>query len=211
MAAQLNSPRNVAVDAFGGLYIAEFNGHRIRLVTPDGLIQTVAGTGSSGSAGDGVAATSAQLSYPAGMAIDFTGTLYIADSGNQRIRKVFAGQMTTVLLPTLSTPTGVTGDSSGGIYIADSGNLRILRRTAGNVVLTVASALSSARDVAIDPLGNLFIADGHRVRLLSSMGLSTTFAGDGTFGFAGDGPRADSRAQRTEWNCHRTGRQSLHR
>jgi uncharacterized protein (TIGR03437 family) len=187
VAAQLNAPRNVAVDGFGGLYIAEFNGHRIRLVTPDGLIQTVAGTGLSGSSGEGVAAASAQLSYPAGIAVDFTGTLYIADSGNQRIRKVFAGLMTTVLLPTLSTPTGVTGDGSGGIYIADSGNLRILRRTAGNVVLTVASALNSARDVAIDPLGNLFIADGHRVRLLSPMGLSTTFAGDGTFGFAGDG------------------------
>ena len=187
LSAQLNAPRNVAVDGFGGLYIAEFSGHRIRLITPDGLIQTIAGTGSSGSAGEGVAATAAQLSYPAGMAVDFTGTLYIADSGNQRIRKVFAGQITTVLLPTLSTPTGVTGDGSGGIYIADSGNLRVLRRTAGNVVLTVASALSSARDVAIDPLGNLFIADGHRVRLLSAMGFSTTFAGDGTFGYSGDG------------------------
>jgi uncharacterized protein (TIGR03437 family) len=186
-AAQLNAPRNLAVDGFGGLYIAEFNGHRIRLVTPDGLIQTVAGTGSSGSAGEGVAATSAQLSYPAGIAVDFTGTLYIADSGNQKIRKVFAGLITTVLLPTLSTPTGVTGDGSGGIYIADSGNLRILRRTAGNVVFTVASALSSARDVSIDLLGNLLIADGHRVRLLSPMGFSTTFAGDGTFGYGGDG------------------------
>src|SRR5260370_23000771 len=187
VSAQLNAPRNVAVDGFGGLYIAEFNGHRIRLVTPDGLIQTVAGTGLSGSAGEGVAATSAQLSYPAGISVDFTGTLYIADSGNQRIRKVFAAQMTTVLLPTLSTPTGVIGDGSGGIYIADSGNLRILRRTAGNVVFTVASALSSPRDVAVDPLGNLFVADGRRVRLLSAIGLSTTFAGDGTFGYGGDG------------------------
>ena len=187
VAAQLNAPRNVAVDAFGGLYIAEFNGHRIRLVTPDGLIQTVAGTGSSGSAGEGVAATSAQLSYPAGLAVDFTGTLYIADSGNQRIRKVFAGLMTTVLLPALSTPTGVSGDGAGGIYIADSGNLRILRRTSANVVFTVAGALSSARDVAIDPFGNLLIADGRRVRLLSARGLSTTFAGDGTFGYGGDG------------------------
>jgi trimeric autotransporter adhesin len=187
LAAQLNAPRNLAVDGFGGLYIAEFGGHRIRLVTPDGLIQTVAGTGSSGSPGEGVPATAAQLSYPAGIAVDFTGTLYIADSGNQKIRKVFAGLMTTVPLPTLSIPTGVTGDGSGGIYIADSGNLRILRRTAGSVVSTVAGALSSARDVAIDPLGNLFIADGHRVRLLSALGFATTFAGDGTFGFGGDG------------------------
>jgi uncharacterized protein (TIGR03437 family) len=188
LAAQLNAPRNLAVDGFGGLYIAEFGGHRIRLVTPDGLIQTVAGTGVSGSFGEGVAATLAQLSYPAGLAVDFTGTLYIADSGNQRIRKVFAGLMTTVPLPTLSTPTGVSGDGSGGIYIADSGNLRILRRTAANVIFTVAGgALNSARDVAVDPLGNLFIADGHRVRLLSALGLATTFAGDGTFGFAGDG------------------------
>ena len=196
LAAQLNAPRNLAVDGFGGLYIAEFGGHRIRLVTPDGLIQTVAGTGSSGSLGEGVAATSAQLSYPAGLTVDFTGTLYIADSGNQRIRKVFGGLMTTVALPTLSIPTGVTGDGSGGIYIADSGNLRILRRTAGAVVLTVVgaqpgpAALSSARDVAVAPLGNLFIADGHRVRLVSPLGLFTTFAGDGTFGYGGDGGAA---------------------
>ena len=192
LTAQLNAPRNVAVDGFGGLYIAEFSGHRIRLVTPDGLIQTFAGTGSSGSAGEGVAATSAQLSFPAGIAVDFTGTLYIADSSNQRIRRVFAGLMTTVALPALNTPTGVTGDGSGGIYVADSGNLRILRRTATGAVFPIAGKFDSARDVAVDPMGNLFIADGHRVRLLSPLGLATTFAGDGTFGYAGDGGSAMS-------------------
>jgi uncharacterized protein (TIGR03437 family) len=192
LTAQLNAPRNVAVDGFGGLYIAEFSGHRIRLVTPDGLIQTFAGTGSSGSAGEGVAATSAQLSFPAGIAVDFTGTLYIADSSNQRIRRVFAGLMTTVALPALNTPTGVTGDGSGGIYVADSGNLRILRRTATGAVFPIAGKLDSARDVAVDPMGNLFIADGHRVRLLSPLGLATTFAGDGTFGYVGDGGSAMS-------------------
>ena len=192
LTAQLNAPRNVTVDGFGGLYISEFSGHRVRLVTPDGLIQTVAGTGTSGAAGENVAATSAQLSYPAGVAVDFTGTLYIADSSNQRIRKVFAGVMTTVALPALNTPTGVTGDGLGGIYVADSGNQRILRRTATGAVFPIAGKFDSARDVAVDPLGNLFIADGHRVRLLSTLGLATTFAGDGTFGYGGDGGPAMS-------------------
>jgi trimeric autotransporter adhesin len=186
-AAQLHSPRNVAVDSFGDLYIAEFEGHRIRMVTPDGLIQTVAGAGTAGSFGEVIAATSAQLAYPAGIAVDFTGTLYIADSGNQKVRKVFNGVMTTVPFPALSVPTGVASDGAGGIYLADSGNKRILRRTAAGAVLPVAGAFDSARDVGIDPFGNLFVADGHRVRLLTSAGFSTTFAGDGTFGFGGDG------------------------
>ncbi len=199
--AQLNGPRNVAVDGAGNLYISEFYGHRIRIVTPDGSIQTIAGTGSSGSSGDNAAATAAQLSYPAGIATDFTGVLYIADSGNLKIRSVFAGVIATVPLTTftLTLPTGVASDGAGGIYIADSGGKRVLRRTASGTVFITAGVgsaggvpLDSARDVAADSFGDLFIADGHRVRLISSAGYLSTFAGDGTFGFHGDGGLAMS-------------------
>src|SRR6266404_3910839 len=81
LAAQLNAPRNLAVDSTGNLYISEFLGHRIRLVALDGSIQTVAGTGAAGAFGEGIAAVLSELAYPAGMYLDFTGTLYIADSG----------------------------------------------------------------------------------------------------------------------------------
>src|SRR5207245_1762441 len=191
LAAQLNAPRNLAVDSAGNLYISEFLGHRVRLVTPDGSIQTVAGTGSAGAFGEGIAAVNSQLAYPAGIYLDFTGTLYIADSGNQRIRTVFNGSIRTLLLPgvTLALPTGIAGDTAGGIYIADGGNHRVYRRAISGLVFQVAggTAFDSAREAVNDGLGNLFIADGRRVRLLTAAGLATTFAGDGTFGFRGDG------------------------
>jgi hypothetical protein len=96
--ASLMTPRNVAVDAAGNLYFSEFEGHRIRKVTPDGRIFTVAGTGLAGFRGDGGAATSAQIGFPAGLAVDRSGVLYFADSQNQRVRRILpGGTISTVL------------------------------------------------------------------------------------------------------------------
>jgi DNA-binding beta-propeller fold protein YncE len=113
--AQMLEPRNVAVDAAGNLYISEFGGNRVRKVTPDGRIATAAGTGIAGYSGDGNPATMAQLAFPAGLAVDRQGDLYIADSQNQRIRKVLpSGQISTVLdgtrAFTLLTPIAVAVD-----------------------------------------------------------------------------------------------------
>ena len=195
-AAQLNAPRNVATDGAGNLYIAEFAGHRIRLVTPEGIIVTLAGTGLEGARGEGIPATFAELAYPTGMFLDFTGTLYIADSGNQRIRTVFNGVMRTLPLAgaQLALPTGVSSDAAGGIYIADGGKRRLYRRMFTGAVFPVASGVTfdSAREAIPDGRGNLLIADGHRVRLLTGAGFAAPFAGDGTFGFRGDGGAAVS-------------------
>ena len=147
-AAQLHSPRNVAVDGAGNLYISEFEGHRIRRVAADGVIRTIAGNGIAGASGDGGVATSAELAYPAGMAVDFSGALYIADSGNHAIRRVFNGVISTVPLGgfTLSLPTGVARDGTNGFYVADSGNRRVLRRTfTGAVVEASASRFGPRR------------------------------------------------------------------
>jgi len=141
--------------------------------------------------GEGLAALQSQLAYPAGIYVDFAGTLYIADSGNQRVRTVFNGIMRTLALPgvTLALPTGIAGDTAGGIYIADGGNHRIFRRTLSGALFQVAAGitLDSAREALTDGLGNLLIADGRRVRLLTATGFPTILAGDGTFGFRGDG------------------------
>jgi glucose/arabinose dehydrogenase len=86
--AELNQPWGVAVDRAGNVYIAEYNNHRIRKVSTTGIITTVAGNGTNGFSGDGFAATSAQLNFPTGVAVDSAGNIYIADEDNQRIRKV---------------------------------------------------------------------------------------------------------------------------
>ena len=121
----LLSPRNVAIDAAGDLYIAEFEGHRIRKLTPDGKLSTVVGTGVAGSSGDGNRASAAQIDYPAGMAFDRAGALYFADSGNNLVRKLYAdGTIGTVLGrnpgTTLFSPLAVAMDLAGTLYVGDS-------------------------------------------------------------------------------------------
>ena len=90
-AARLKKPGGVALDAAGNLFIADTWNHRIRKVTPGGVISTVAGNGTLGFSGDGGPATAAQLNYPSDMAVDAAGNLFIADTGNHRIRKVTPG------------------------------------------------------------------------------------------------------------------------
>ncbi len=147
--ATLNAPNGVAVDSAGNLYIADTSNSRVRIVTTAGTITTFAGTGSGGYSGDGGAATSAQLLWPDGVALDSTGNLYVADSGNNRIRKVdTSGNISTVAgtgtccysgdggaatSAQLNYPTGVTVDSLGNLYIADDNNLRIRKVVAGTI------------------------------------------------------------------------------
>jgi uncharacterized protein (TIGR03437 family) len=216
----LYSPSGVAVDSAGNLYIADTGNQIVRKVW-GGVITTVAGSGASiygGFSGDNGPATSAQLSNPAGVAVDAAGNLYIADSANDRIRKVSNGVITTVVgtgtpgfagdngpatSAELSAPNGIAVDSAGNLYIADTGNGRI-RKVSNGVITTVAGGGSSLGDngpatsaqigaygVAVDSAGNLYIADGARVRKVAN-GVITTVAGNGTAGFGGDNGPATS-------------------
>ena len=154
VAAQLDFPRGVALDGAGNLYIADSLNQRIRKVDAAGAISTVAGDGTRGYGGDGGAAVAAQLDFPRGVALDGAGNLYIADSLNQRIRKVnAAGVITTVagdgtegyggdgdaaLAAQLNRPFGVMPDGAGNLYIADTGNHRIRKVNAAGRISTVA-------------------------------------------------------------------------
>src|SRR6266850_2093795 len=152
--ASLNRPYGVALDASGNLYVADYLNNRIRKVTAaTGILTTVAGNGSPTFAGDGGAATGASLSGPAGVALDASGNLYIADYFNARIRKVaaatgiittvagngtatFAGDGGAATSASLSYPYGVALDASGNLYIPDSGNQRIRKITATTGIIT---------------------------------------------------------------------------
>lgn len=196
--ASLLAPRNVAVDLSGTLFISEFGGARVRRMRAGGVLEIVAGTGTAGFAGDGGPASAAQLSYPTGLALDAAGNLYIADSSNHRIRKVAGGVITTVLgtgtpgadFPTqLNLPTSVVVDHSGNLFVSDSGNQRIQQLTIAGTINTLPG---SGRDLALDSAGNLFIASGPQViRVPPSLAIQT-LAGDGSYGFRGDGGAATS-------------------
>jgi uncharacterized protein (TIGR03437 family) len=186
--AQLYGPWGVAVGSAGNLYIADEVNNRIRRVS-NGVITTVAGNGAPGFSGDNGPATSAQLYGPCGVAVDAAGNLYIADTYNQRIRKVSNGVITTVAgngtygfsgdngpatSAQLKGPWGVALDSAGNLYIADTSSLRI-RKVSNGVIATVAgngtfgfsgdsgpatgAQLYGPTGVAVDSAGNLYIAD----------------------------------------------------
>jgi sugar lactone lactonase YvrE len=210
-AVALRSPRAVAVDGAGNVYIADTESQRVRRVAPNGSISVWAGSGVPGFSGDGGAAAVAQLQDPAGVAVDSAGNVYIADTGNHRIRRVTpSGVISTVAGGTtdqLNAPAGVAVDAAGTVFVADTGNNRV-RRLTGSTLTTIAgtggagfsgdggpataAALWQPRSVAVDAAGNVYIADrwNRRIRMVATNGIITTVAGVGTMGFTGDGGSA---------------------
>jgi uncharacterized protein (TIGR03437 family) len=186
--AQLHSPWGVAVDPSGNLYIADTINCRVRKVTTNGVITTVAGTGTLGYSGDNIPANTAQLSEPYGVAVDATGNVYIADNSNNRIRRVSNGIITTfagtgdccssgdngpAVSALLNYPTGVAVDASGNVYIADTDGDTVRKVSTNGIITTIAGGgttlgdngpatsarLSGPDGMAIDAAGNIFIAD----------------------------------------------------
>jgi uncharacterized protein (TIGR03437 family) len=128
----LNSPRNLLAIDGGGLYISDFGGHRVFQLSTGGLLTTVAGTGTPGYSGDGSMAVSAQLAYPAGLAVGFDGSLYIADSLNHAVRRIASGVITT--FGSVGTPVGMAWDIFATLFVADVDANTLLRFPSGGVL-----------------------------------------------------------------------------
>ncbi|KJY35878.1 NHL repeat-containing protein, partial [Streptomyces sp. NRRL S-444] len=226
VSAQLSSPREVVVDSAGTLYIADAGNHRIRKITTDGKISTVAGTNTAGFSGDGGPATAARLNGPFGVAVDGAGTLYFSDYNNHRVRRITAdGKVSTIAgngtagfkgdggpatSAQLNGPHAVAVDSAGHLYIVDYGNHRIRKVAADGQISTVAGTgaagfsgdggpaasakLAGPVGAVVDSTGTLYIADyrNHRVREITPDGQITTVGGTGAAGFGGDGGLAAS-------------------
>jgi sugar lactone lactonase YvrE len=201
--AQLQSPSGVAVAADGTLYIADTKNHRIRKVTPDGVITTIAGTGSLGFSGEGGPAVQAQLNLPAQIQVAADGTLYFSDYGNRRIRQISkdgiigtlagSGIRSTVGQPptavgdggpaitaTLSTPSGLVFDPAGNLLVSEFSGSRVRRIAPDGTIRTLAQ-VPSPFSLTLDAVGALFLPSGDsRVRRLDPGGAISVIAGTGT-------------------------------
>lgn len=215
--ASLNDPSSVAVDQLGNLFIADTANNRIRRVDANSqIITTFAGNGMAAFSGDGMLASQASLNQPTAILFDKTGNLLIADSGNNRIRRI---NLSTSIITTiagdgnpsiLNAPSGLAVDKLGNILISDTGNNRIRRLDLttstistivgdgrsgfqGDGALAINASLNSPFGLTVDGNDNLFIADtaNHRIRRVDSItNIISTIAGNGTRAYLGDGSLA---------------------
>jgi len=199
--ALLNKPIDITISCDGTLYVADIQNHRIRKISSDGVVSTIAGSKPGFEDGN---TNSALFNYPSGITISNDNTLYVADTGNNRIRKISTnGIVSTVgycqneheLL--LFYPFGVAVSRDGTLYVADSGNNQIRKISTNGIVSTIAGSMQGFKDgnandsefnypcgIAISCNGTLYVADSHnnRIRKISSNGIVSTITGS-TMGF----------------------------
>jgi uncharacterized repeat protein (TIGR02543 family) len=212
--ASLDTPSAMVFDASGDLLIADTGNNEIRMVSPNGIITKVAGTGNAAFDGNTGTVATAAFSGPTGIAIDAFGNIYVADTGNQVVRQLSTAGLTSVIAGTagkkgsfgdgrqattceLNNPGALLFDTAGNLYIADIGNDRVRRITSNGVIANYAgsgtvgaggdggyaiAANLNLQSIAMDPQNNMIIADGgnYRVRFVTaSNGFITTIGGNG--------------------------------
>ncbi len=200
--AMFAGPIGAAIDSQGNLFIAEYRNHRIRKITPDGVVSTFAGSGVDGFF-DGTG-TNARFNNPVDIAIDTADNLYVTDAANNRIRKITpAGVVSSFgTIASYNRPWGIAIDASGSVYVSENSGQRIRKINAAGTVVTIfagdpngnsgttngtgiAARFSLPAGLTFDSAGNLYVADSgnHRIRKITPAGVVSTFAGSG-YGYA---------------------------
>jgi streptogramin lyase len=209
-AASFHSPSGVAIDASGNVYVADYNNNLIREISPAGVVTTFAGSGAAGAVnGTG---TAASFNKPYGVAVDVKGNVYVADGGNNLIRKITATGVVTTFAGTgglgyvdgaatvakFRKPVGVAVDGQGNVYVGDNGNNVIREINSSGTVSTLAgSGTAGSADgtgiaasffnpwgLSVDASGNIYVADNgnNNIRKITPAGVVTTLAGSGVAG-----------------------------
>ena len=211
-AAKFSEPRDVAVDTNGTIYVADYFNHLIRKITSAGVVTTLAGRAGKAGSKDGVG-RAARFRAPTGIALDATGTVYVADTGNRAIRKIGAnGKVTTLTIsgPPLAEPRGLAVDATGTIFVGDfrSHTVRTITPTGTVSTLTgqigtpgIADGTGSAAlfqypsGVSLDTSGTVYVTDAENdtVRVVAPGGVVTTLAGKAGRTSSVDGVGADAR------------------
>ncbi|HTD41460.1 MAG TPA: NHL repeat-containing protein [Mucilaginibacter sp.] len=200
--ASFKFPTGITINSDGFLFIADKQNNRIRIISPQGVVNTIAGTGAIGFSNK---KDSVSFNFPNSVSVDAAGNVYVADVGNSAIRAINAlGVVTTFakngtgVSPGFNGPTGVVSDASGNVYVADNGNNLIRKISPKGVVTTFAgdgvrgskngtgagAEFNQPQALAIDSSGNVYVADegNNLIRKITSQGVVTTVAGSGSAG-----------------------------
>jgi len=161
LSARLSESRGLVVDHEGTIYVVDTGNNVVRTISPSGTIATIAGSGGRGNTGDDGPATAATFFAPLAVALSPDGSLFIADTNNDRVRRIDHGGTLHRVVDGVSLPSSLAFGSGGVLYVADTGNARVLRISPDGVVTTVAgpAGLASPTALAVDAAGTLFIGD----------------------------------------------------